>query len=301
MKVLVYGSQGWIGKQFIQLLKEQEINFCRGFARVDLIHETKKEIFLYCPTHIIAFIGRTHGKDCNTIDYLEQPGKLVENLRDNLYAQITLANICRSLRIHYTCIGTGCIFEYNNDHPMNSNNQLFQEHDIPNFFGSSYSTVKGFTDMIMQQYEDTVLNLRIRLPVSSIDHPRNLISKIIRYEKVCSIPNSITVLPSLLPVILKMMKGEITGTINLTNPGTITHNRILELYKEHVNPEFKWKTMTIKEQDSILSARRSNNALDTSTIESLYEDILNVEEAVEMVLKNWNKKTVENKEDVYHE
>lgn len=297
MKVLVYGSKGWIGKQFIQLLKEQEINFCRGFARVNLIEETKKEILLYCPTHIISFIGRTHGPGYNTIDYLEQPGKLVENLRDNLYAQVCLAKICSSFNIHYTCIGTGCIFEYDNEHPMNST-ELFQEYDTPNFFGSSYSIVKGFTDMIMQQYENTVLNLRIRLPVSNMDHPRNLISKIIRYEKVCSIPNSITVLPSLLPIILKMMKGEVTGTINLTNPGTITHNKILELYKKHVNPEFTWKTMTIEEQDSMLASRRSNNALDTSTIESLYEDILNAEQAVEMVLKNWNKKTIENKEDL---
>ena len=297
MKVLVYGSNGWIGKQFTALLKLKKVEFCRGFARADNTDELKKEILLYCPTHVIAFIGRTHSPDCNTIDYLEQPGKLVENLRDNLYAQVTLANVCSSLKIHYTSIGTGCIFEYDKEHSVNGNNK-FQEHDIPNFFGSSYSIVKGFTDSIMHQYEDTVLNLRIRLPVATMDNPRNLISKIIRYEKVCSIPNSITVLPSLLPVILKMMKGEVTGTINLTNPGTITHNKILELYKKHVNPEFTWKTMTIEEQDSMLAARRSNNALDTSTIESLYEDILNAEQAVEMVLKNWNKKTIENKEDL---
>lgn len=296
MKVLVYGSQGWIGKQFVSLLQENNVDFCRGFARVNEIEELKKEISLCNPTHIIAFIGRTHGPGYNTIDYLEQPGKLVENLRDNLYAQVTLANVCLSLKIHYTCIGTGCIFEYDNDHLMDGNNR-FQEHDTPNFFGSSYSIVKGFTDSIMQQYEDSVLNLRIRLPVATMDNPRNLISKIIRYEKVCSVPNSITVLPSLLPIILKMMKGDVTGTINLTNPGTITHNKILELYKKHVNPEFRWHTMTIEEQNGMLPARRSNNALDTSIIEALYPSILNVEEAVEMVLKNWNKKIVQLKRD----
>ena len=93
------------------------------------------------------------------------------------------------------------------------------------------------------------------------------------------------------------MKGDVTGTINLTNPGTITHNRILELYKKHVNPEFTWKTMTIEEQNDLLAARRSNNALDTSTIETLYPGILNAEEAVEMVLKNWNKKIVQLRRD----
>ena len=294
MKVLVYGSKGWIGKQFVQLLRESEVDYCHGFARVNEIEEVKKEISLYEPTHVIAFIGRTHGPGFNTIDYLEQPGKLVENLRDNLYAQLTLANVCTSMHIHYTCIGTGCIFEYDEKHSMNTESaNSFQEHDEPNFFGSSYSIVKGFTDMLMHQYEDTVLNLRIRLPIATMDNPRNLISKIIRYDRVTNVPNSVSVLPNLLPALLKMMKEGITGTINFTNPGTISNNRILELYKKHVNPEFVWKTLTIDEQDSMLTARRSNNYLDTSTLESFYSDLMNVEDAVEMVLKNWNKKTVQ--------
>lgn len=297
MKVIVYGSQGWIGKQFIRLLKEYNINFYRGFARVNNIEELKKEIILSNPTHIISFIGRTHGKNFNTIDYLEQPGKLVENLRDNLYAQVTLANVCTSMNIHYTCIGTGCIFDYDENHESGNVQQGFQEHDDPNFYGSSYSIVKGFTDMLMHQYEDTVLNLRIRLPVDTIDSPRNLISKIIRYDKVCSIPNSISVLPNLLPAVLKMMIDQVTGTINLTNPGSITHNRILELYKKYVNQEFTWKTMSIEEQNNILLAARCNNVLDTSTLKSIYPDLLNVEEAVEIVLKNWNKKIVQIKRE----
>ena len=290
MKVLVYGSKGWIGKQFVQLLREANIEYCHGFVRADKLEELKKEISLFMPTHVVAFIGRTHGPGFNTIDYLEQPGKLVDNLRDNLYAQVTLANVCSESRIHFTCIGTGCIFEYNKDHPMDDVSGAFQEHDEPNFFGSSYSIVKGFTDMIMHQYENTVLNLRIRLPIASMDNPRNLISKLIRYNKVCSIPNSVSVLPNLLPIVLRMMKGDVTGTINLTNPGTIDHNRILELYKKHVNPDFTWENMDLEQQDNMLAARRSNNYLDTSTIMSLYPEILHVEDAVEMVLKNWNKK-----------
>ena len=30
MKVLVYGSRGWIGKQFINLLKKNKVNFIEG-------------------------------------------------------------------------------------------------------------------------------------------------------------------------------------------------------------------------------------------------------------------------------
>jgi 3,5-epimerase/4-reductase len=47
----------------------------------------------------MSFIGRTHGtyegNVITTIDYLEKPGKLVENIQDNLYAPLILAAICK--------------------------------------------------------------------------------------------------------------------------------------------------------------------------------------------------------------
>jgi 3,5-epimerase/4-reductase len=50
-----------------------------------------------------------------------------------------------------------------------------------------------------------------------------------------------TVLPELLPYVLDMMEKGITGTMNLTNPGLISHNEILEMYKEIIDPNFTWK------------------------------------------------------------
>jgi hypothetical protein len=124
----------------------------------------KKEIETIKPTHILSLIGRTHGKIGNkvvsTIDYLENEGKLVENIRDNLYSPLILANICEKKNIHFTYLGTGCIFDYDDDHLDG-----FKEEDNPNFFGSSYSIVKGFTDCIMKQMN--VLNLRIRMPINA--------------------------------------------------------------------------------------------------------------------------------------
>ena len=70
---------------------------------------------------MVSFIGRTHGeidgKKIPTIDYLEQPGKLVENVRDNFYSPLYMAITCSRLGIHFTQMGTGCIFAYDNDHP----------------------------------------------------------------------------------------------------------------------------------------------------------------------------------------
>ena len=79
------------------------------------------------------------------------------------------------------------------------------------------------------------------MPITGDLHPRNFITKIINYEKVCSNNNSMTVLPSLLPELLNMIITHRTGTVHLTNPGYISHNEILELYKEIVDPNFTWK------------------------------------------------------------
>ena len=274
MKVLVYGSKGWIGNQFIEILKNNHINFTEGQSRTDNEFTLKDEITSLAPTHVVSFIGRTHGKIDNkiytTIDYLEQEGKLVENMRDNLFSPLLLASICHKHNIHYTYLGTGCIFKFDETHPFGKEENGFTEDSLPNFFGSSYSIVKGFTDRLMHLYEDKVLNLRIRMPITGNKNPRNFITKIVNYEKVCSVPNSMTVLPELLPYVLDMMKNKTTGTMNLTNPGLISHNEILQMYKEIVNPTFTWNNFSQEEQRKILAADRSNNFLETKKLETLY-------------------------------
>ena len=287
MKIIIYGSNGWIGQQFKLILNKMGIDAYCGKSRVDDTAFLMNEIDEIQPTHIISFIGRTHGnigdKKYTTIDYLEQEGKLTENIRDNLFSPLLLADICSKKNIHYTYLGTGCIFKFDDEHPFGLEENGFNEDSYPNFFGSSYSIVKGFTDRLMHQYKDSVLNLRIRMPITGEKNARNFITKIVNYERVCSIPNSMTVLPELLVYVVDMMKQKITGTMNLTNPGLISHNEIFEMYKEIVDPDFTWKNFSQEEQRAILDADRSNNFLDTSRLESLYP-VTPIKEAVKKCL-----------------
>ena len=291
MKILIFGGNGWIGNQFVKILKKQNVEFKIGNSRVDNEILLSDEIEEYSPTHIISFIGRTHGKIndkvYSTIDYLEQKGKLYENIRDNLFSPLLLSEICKNMAIHFTYLGTGCIFNFDEEHPFGKEENGFIEDSLPNFFGSSYSIVKGFTDRLMKLYDSNTLNLRIRMPITEEKNPRNFITKITNYEYICSIPNSMTVLPELLPLVLDMMNKRLTGTINLTNPGLITHNEILEMYKNIVNPNFTWKNFTKEEQYKILDSDRSNNFLDTKKLEYLYPHILNIKDSVKKCLLNY--------------
>lgn len=292
MKVLVLGHNGWIGKMMITLLENQNIEFVTTNIRPEQRNIFEEELIRLSPTHIMSFIGRTHGtigeKQYTTIDYLEQKGKLKENVRDNLFSPMVVALLAKKYDIHYTYLGTGCIFTYDSLHTYANEKTGFSEEDIPNFFGSGYSTVKGYTDELMHMFEDIVLNLRIRMPITSHDEPRNFITKIKKYEYVCSIPNSMTVLDELLPYVIDMAKHKITGTINLTNPGVISHNEILEMYRTYVDKDFTWKNFTTEEQDNILDAERSNNCLDTTKLVHLYPEIKHIRTSVEDVIKQWN-------------
>lgn len=140
-----------------------------------------------------------------------------------MYAPISLAILAQEFNIHYTYLGTGCIFDYDESHTK-TNKLGYLENSTPNFFGSNYSIVKGFTDRLISLLDKNTLNLRIRMPISQNYNERNFITKITSYKKICSVPNSMSVLPFLLPKILNLMSDKVTGTINFTNPGVISHN-----------------------------------------------------------------------------
>ena len=291
MKVLLLGNRGWIGSMMSSLLTERKINFITTSIRPNNKTEFEKYLVEEKPTHIMSFIGRTHGsingKKYTTIDYLEQKGKITENVRDNLFSPLVIALLCKKYNIHYTYLGTGCIFKFDKEHPFGKEENGFTEESTPNFFGSSYSVVKGYTDELMHLFEDCVLNLRIRMPITSKHEPRNFITKITTYEYICSVPNSMTVLEELLPYVIDMAQKNTTGTINLTNPGLISHNEILEMYKEYIDKDFTWKNFSQEEQLKILDADRSNNYLDTTKLETLYPEIKNIKDSVKDVFINW--------------
>lgn len=292
-KILIFGGNGWIGSKVVKLLESMNIFFEKSNYRAGDIDLIRQEIQNYNITHVMSFIGRTHGvyngEKITTIDYLEKPGKLVENINDNLFSPISLAILCQEMKIHYTYLGTGCIFDYDNEHPFGQEVNGFNENSKPNFFGSSYSIVKGFTDQLMHNFLHNVLNIRIRMPITDEINERNFVTKITNYKKICSIPNSMTVLNELLPLMIDLALTGNTGTVNFTNPGLISHNEILEMYKEIVDPDFTWENFTIEEQNNVLLSKRSNNFLETEKIEFFYPEVKNIKDSVRDILIEMKK------------
>ena len=61
----------------------------------------------------------------------------------------------------------------------------------------------------------------------------------------------------------------LTGVMNYTNPGAVSHNEVLQMYKDYIDPDFSWSNFTVEEQAKVIVAPRSNNLLDTKRVRDL--------------------------------
>jgi len=68
---------------------------------------------------------------------------------------------------------------------------------------------------------------------------------------------------------------------NFTNPGAITHNEILALYKKYIDPDFTWQNFDLEEQAKVIKAPRSNCNLDTSKLLAEFPDIPEIHAGME--------------------
>lgn len=88
------------------------------------------------------------------------------------------------------------------------------------------------------------------------------------------------VLDELLPMAIEMAKRNCKGIWNFTNPGVISHNELLELYKKYVDPALTWTNFTLEDQRKVLAAARCNNELDSSKLKREFPELLGVKESL---------------------
>jgi len=239
--------------------KEANIEVKAAESRLQNREAVAKELDEYKPTHVLNAAGITGRPN---IDWCETHKP--DTIRTNVIGTLNLADLCLERGIHCTVYATGCIFVYDEKHPEGSGIG-FTEEDTPNFDGSFYSETKGYMEPMLKTYENCLI-LRVRMPISDDLIHRSFVTKIVKYERVVNIPNSMTILTEMLPASFAMAKKGLTGVYNFTNPGVISHNQVLDLYTKYIDPTYTYKNFTLEEQAKILAAPRSNNELDTTKL-----------------------------------
>eukprot|EP00542_Grammatophora_oceanica_P010684 CAMPEP_0194041994 /NCGR_PEP_ID=MMETSP0009_2-20130614/13794_1 /TAXON_ID=210454 /ORGANISM="Grammatophora oceanica, Strain CCMP 410" /LENGTH=317 /DNA_ID=CAMNT_0038685669 /DNA_START=57 /DNA_END=1010 /DNA_ORIENTATION=- len=260
-KVIIYGGKtGWIGGLMYDLIEKQGgIEVFKAEARIENRADVEKELDEIKPSHVLMAAGITGRPN---IDWCED--NKPDTIRTNVIGTLNVADLCNLKGIHCTIYATGCIFKYDEAHPLGSGIG-FKEEDTPNFDGSWYSQTKGYMEPMLACYPNCMI-LRVRMPVSDDLIHRNFVTKIVKYERVVNIPNSMTILHEMLPASLAMAKKGLTGVYNFTNPGVISHNEVLDLYTKYIDPTYTYKNFTLEEQAKVIKADRSNNELDTTKL-----------------------------------
>ena len=271
---LIYGKTGWIGGMLGRLLRENKEVYFYGSARLHDRRAIEDDIARCRPTHILNAAGITGRPN---VDWCETHKR--EVVQTNVLGTINVIDVAHAHGIHVTNFATGCIYAYDDEHPLGSG-RGFTEDDAPNFRGSYYSNTKAMVEELIKEY-DNVLQLRLRMPIDDdLQNPRNFIHKIANYAKVVNVPNSMTVLNELVPLAIEGAKRRLVGVYNFTNPGVISHNEVLQLYKEYCDADFTWENFSLEAQGEILAAPRSNNELDTTKLKRTFPDILDIRESL---------------------
>ena len=198
IEYLILG-RGYIGTYLSQHLEDSIL--CPD--RISMAHEAHSIISKYKPRCVINCIGKTGHPN---VDWCEDHKK--ETFFSNVTVPIYLAKVCKKKDVHLINIGTGCIFE--SDIPLD-------DYAKPNFFGSFYSRTKAMIEEILLE-ESRATTIRIRMPASEVNSPKNILTKISKYHNVTEIPNSITLIDDLVMGIPFIVKNNMYGTVNLTHP-----------------------------------------------------------------------------------
>ena len=275
---LIYGSRGWIGGQLAEMLEKEGETVVRGQARLENRESIAAELKSSGATKVLNAAGLTGRPN---VDWCEDHKE--EVVRVNVCGTVTLVDEAKKLGLKVTNFATGCIYEYDAEHPLGSG-KGFTELEPPNFTGSFYSYTKDIAEKLLKPF-DNVLTLRLRMPISDDLSDRSFITKITRYQKVVNIPNSMSVLHDLLPVSLKMARQGLVGVYNFTNPGVISHNEILDLYIQYIDPSFKYTNFTLEEQAQVIKAPRSNNELDSTKLVTAFPEVPHIKESIQGVFQ----------------
>jgi UDP-glucose 4,6-dehydratase len=136
-KFLIYGRTGWLGGLLGKLCEKQGIAYEYGSGRLENRSSLETDIATVKPTHVFNAAGVTGRPN---VDWCES--HKVETIRANVVGTLTLADVCKLNGLVLINYATGCIFEYDEKHPLGSG-VGFKEEDTPNFAGSYYSKTKA--------------------------------------------------------------------------------------------------------------------------------------------------------------
>ncbi len=244
--LLVFGA-GWLGRGLVArwpgaVLARADIADAAAVARALDEHR---------PRRVVNAAGRTGHPNVDALE--DDPAG---TWRSNVAGPILLAAACRERGIHFTHLGSGCLYQGDNA------GRGFAEDDPPNYAGSLYSRTKAAAEAPLADLG--ALQLRLRMPLASEPHPRNLLTKLLGFEEVVRVANSITVLDDFWAPARVLIEREATGVFHLVNEGVEYHDEVLHLWRRLADSGHRFRVIPPEALAARTRAGRSHCVLSTA-------------------------------------
>lgn len=268
-KILIMG-EGFVGSRIRQ---ELDAEICA--KKITSLDDALAEVNTYKPKiliNCIGFIGR-NVDDCES--------NKEKAMTANVFVPALLAEAALRSNSRLIHISSGCIYHYSYDR-----GSPIPESRDPDFFELFYSRTKIYAEQMLKilSLHYPVLITRIRIPLDNRPHSRNILTKLINYNRVIDLPNSVTYIPDFIKALKHLIKIQATGIYNVVNKGAMAYPQLLDVYKKYV-PDFKYQVVDFKK----LGLTRTNLILSTRKLESSGFKIRKINEVIEECVKEYVK------------
>ncbi|MBM3860824.1 MAG: sugar nucleotide-binding protein [Verrucomicrobia bacterium] len=285
--ILLLGASGYVGAAFQRYFTARSLTW-RGLDinELDCTNLNALTAFLQRehPTFLINCAGYTGGANIEACETHK-----ADCLLGNAVLPGVIREACQRIGLPWGHVSTGCI--YNGARPDGSG---FREDDPPNFTFrqnncSFYSGSKALGEEVLAGAADCFI-WRLRIPFNEQNNPRNYLAKLMRYDKLVDVRNSISQLDEFVRACCECWEQRVPfGTYNVTNPGSITTREVAALMHKTgaCTKQFQFFQSESEFLQKATKTPRANCVLDSGKLLATGIRLTEIHEAVETALRNW--------------
>jgi UDP-glucose 4,6-dehydratase len=284
MRVLILGK-GFLGSAIHSYLNYQDNMEANIFSKKELDYSNYKVLFN-------TLVGLTSQSNydlvINAIGYTGIPNiDAAEDNKESCYncnviLPIKINNVCKQANVPMIHLSSGCVY--------NGYDKHYTELDIPNFGifneeSSFYSKTKHEAEMMLSLTNYSWM-FRLRMPYCGLEHPRNYLTKILSYDNLINMQNSMTGVGDFckfLGLFINSGMSHPYGIYNVVNEGHIEAKEIVGMMYEYglKNPYHRF----IPTNQLRTKAKRSNCILSTDKIKKIGLQLPDIKESIMVAIK----------------
>jgi dTDP-4-dehydrorhamnose reductase len=293
--IVILGANGYIGSAFCRYLKDKvEIATIPRVTYYDvdmlstLLRSIRPEFLINCA----GYTGKPNVDACEA--------NKTECLHANAVLPGIIARACSFAEVPWGHVSSGCIYQGKCRNPDGSGERPWKEDDDPNFCFTAppcsfYSGTKALgEELIMNEWDRIGICYmwRLRIPFNEVNSERNYISKVLRYEKLLDVENSLCHLDEYIRACWECWTIKAPfGIYNMNNGGSVTTREVTEMALRHgiIDKEFDFFEDECHFLGTVRTPR-SSCVLDNTKALQAGIHLRPVREALAEAMENWQSK-----------